>query len=139
MSEKEVTGWQRLVDQISHPMDWAGLAFGVAAGALVSGSISGVDAGGSVLAGGSLGVGVTKSVRASSRGLSRKRRVKKRASGLRAVLQDGGGGDLLDRLNKVSAMYESGALDAKRFEEELVQITDQFLATDPEDVIGLRT
>src|SRR5687767_13725290 len=82
MSEK--SAWERVLNQISSPWDWAAAALGAAGGLGATILLHGTDLGTSIAAGATGGVAVSKAASASFQG----RQLKRRASGLDKQIEE---------------------------------------------------
>lgn len=84
MSDQDKSPWERILDEISSPWDWAAATVGGAAGAVVTMFAQGTDLGTFISAGAIIGVAARKAVYVSLQS----RRLGKRYFGLKEELQE---------------------------------------------------
>ena len=113
---------QKLLDSMSHPLDYGLAALGVGAGAIVSVTSGGADLGGSMAVGGTFGVVVSK----GARGAVRRPGLIKRARRLREILVEYEEAELVRRLDKERALFKQKALRADGFGAQLAAIVEAF-------------
>jgi hypothetical protein len=104
------SGWERLLEQISSPWDWAAAAAGAAGGAIITVSSGGADFGTSVTAGAATGLAARKALAASLQ----RRWLRNRALGLKKELNR-----YIDRSEKDSEGYRKVTLLVNELEREL--------------------
>jgi hypothetical protein len=125
MSESERSGWQRLLDQISSPWDWAAAGLGALGGAAVSASAMGADLGTAVAAGAVTGITARKALGASTQ----RQRLGRRAQVLLELLRAKAPSD--ERLTRPAAQLE---MDQDLWRRRIIS-DEQFLHS-IEDSVG---
>lgn len=132
MSESERSGWQRLLDQISSPWDWAAAGPGALGGAAVSASAMGADLGTAVATGAVTGITARKALVASTQ----KQRLRRRADVLLELLRAKASSD--ERPTRLVAQLEMDRdLWERRIERRIIS-DEQFLHSIEDAVASCR-
>lgn len=128
MSESERSGWQKLLDQISSPWDWAAAGVGALGGAAVSAATLGADLGTAVATGAVTGITARKALVASTQ----RQRLRRRTEALLQLLRSNASSG--KRLTPLEAQLE---LDRDLWERRIIS-DEQFLHSIEDTVANYR-
>jgi len=146
MSDQEKSPWEKALDEISSPWDWVAAALGAAGGAGFTYATHGADLGSSIATGALIGIAVRKAIYASLR----RKRLKRRALGLREELEESrrryqqslpetpnvamvrmGGNEesLIEQLDREFRLWTRRAISDEEFSKQLDDLVDNYRKT----------
>ncbi len=127
MGDEEKTGWNKLLEQVTNPWDWAFGIIGAAAGAGITVATGGTDLFTSIPAGFTTGVGTRKLIVASTQ----KRQLRTRADAVTKALvsrvpQIPQLKELVEELDLERSLWEDGAISNDDFAKRMDSLINKF-------------
>lgn len=126
MSDTGKSGWDRLLDQVTNPWDWAAGITGAAAGAAITIASGGADLGTSIATGFTTGIAARKAGVASLQG----RRLRKRAEGLKREIENRSLNnpqltEIIEELELELSLWESRAISNDDFAKQMDKLIEK--------------